>query len=104
MRFGDLYLTRLPNTSGAPGKLRPALVLFDLGADAVVCRVTTHHPRSPADVPLADWAPARLISPSIVRVDRLFTAEKFLLTRRIGAVTAADAATVRRTWNTQMRL
>ena len=38
--FGDIFLCQFPFTSGAASKLRPALVLFDLGQDAVICRLT----------------------------------------------------------------
>ena len=41
MKFGDIFICRFPFTSGASSKPRPALVLFDLGADAIICRPTS---------------------------------------------------------------
>ena len=40
MKFGDIFICRFPFTSGAISKPRPALVLFDLGLDVVICRIT----------------------------------------------------------------
>ena len=39
-RFGDIFICQFPFTSGAFNKIRPALVLFDLEQDAIICRVT----------------------------------------------------------------
>jgi hypothetical protein len=39
--FGDIFLCQFPFTSGASGKIRPALLLFDLKEDAIICRVTS---------------------------------------------------------------
>ncbi len=39
--FGEVHLFRMLSTDGADGKLRPVLVLFDLEAHAVVCRITS---------------------------------------------------------------
>ena len=38
--FGDIFICQFPFTSGAASKIRPALVLFDLEQDAIICRVT----------------------------------------------------------------
>ena len=47
-----------PFTSGAPGKVRPALLLFDLNDDAIICRVTSILYDGQLDVVLNDWASA----------------------------------------------
>ena len=56
--FGDICLCQFPFTSGAVSKPRPALVLFDLGADAVICRITSVARTGRLDVTLADWGAA----------------------------------------------
>lgn len=37
--FGDIFICQFPFISGAVTKIRPALVLFDLEQDAIICRV-----------------------------------------------------------------
>lgn len=104
MTLGDLYVLRLPYTSGAPGKPRPTLVLFDAGIDVVVCRITSKPRRPPVDVTLAGYAASGLVVPSVARLDRLYTVEKMQLSRKLGSLTPADLAAGRSVWNTQMRL
>lgn len=82
MRFGNVYICRFPFTSGAAGKVRPSLVLFDLGADAIICRITSASRADPLDVSLADWSAAGLLKPSVARLDSLVTAEKSILRPR----------------------
>jgi mRNA-degrading endonuclease toxin of MazEF toxin-antitoxin module len=91
--FGEVHICQFPHTSGAPGKVRPVLVLFDLGADALVCRVTSV-PRSAAG----------LLKPSVARLDRLLTAEKTIFLRRLGTLSRQDAQAVRSAWNKHMTL
>lgn len=88
-------------------KIRPVLVLFDLRQDVIVCRVTSaqHSQHSgPLDVALMGWQSAGLLKPSVARLDRLVTAEKSVLLRRLGRLDPADLAEVRRRWNQQMTL
>jgi mRNA interferase MazF len=102
--FGDIYLCQFPFTSGAVSKPRPALVLFDLGADAVICRITSVARNGRLDVTLVDWRAAGLLKPSVARLDRLVTAEKTVLTRLLGQLTVADQQIARQAWNLHMRL
>lgn len=104
MRFGEIHLCRFPFTSGGEFKTRPALVLFDLIEDALICRVTSMPRNGPLDVPVRDWQAAGLLKPSTARLDRLVTAEKTIFLRSLGSLTAKDAETVRAAWNARMRL
>jgi len=52
--FGDVFICQFPFTSGATSKVRPALVLFDLEHDAVICRVTEVLRAGVLDVTLKD--------------------------------------------------
>lgn len=88
--FGDILLCQFPFTSGAPGKVRPALLLFDLNDDAIICRVTSILHDHSLDVLLNDWASAGLLKPSVARLDRVVTAEKTIFLRRLGALSAPD--------------
>lgn len=102
--FGEIFLCQFPFTSGAVSKSRPVLVLFDLQPDAVICRVTSVLRTGAFDVSLKDWTQAGLAKPSVARLDRLVTAEKTLLTRRLGQISAHDEAAIRAAWNEHMRL
>ena len=104
MLFGEIYLCRFPFTSGAVSKPRPALVLFDLRIDVLICRITSAARSGPLDIPIAEWVAAGLAKPSIAKLDRLVTAEKSLLGRRLGELSSADAAAIRAAWNQHMRL
>lgn len=85
-------------------KPRPALVLFDLRQDVLICRVTSVVRTGPLDIALVDWKNAGLAKPSVARLDRIVTAEKSVLVRRLGQLSAADDAAVRSAWNQNMRL
>ena len=104
MKFGEIFLCRFPFTSGGTTKVRPSLVLFDIGSDAIVCRVTSVVRSGAFDVSLADWAAAGLAMPSVVRLNRIVTIEKSLLFRRLGVLSQADEDAVRRIWNANMVL
>jgi hypothetical protein len=102
--FGEIFLCRFPFTSGVLSKQRPALDLFDLGLDVLICRITSAAASGPLDIPISSWRPAGLAKPSIARLNRLVTSEKSLLTRRLRNLTPADAAAIRAAWNHHMRL
>jgi len=102
--FGDVFIARFPFTSGTLSKPRPVLVLFDLQADVLICRVTSVPRVGPLDVTLHDWQQAGLALPSVARLDRLVTAEKSVLGRRLGRLSDGDQAAVRTAWNQHMRL
>ena len=102
--FGEIFICQFPFTSGAVSKIRPALVLFDLRHDAIICRVTSVLRSEPLDVTLTDWRAAGLLKPSVARLDRIVTAEKTVFVRRLGVLSSSDLDAVRNTWNQQMRL
>lgn len=96
---GEFWLADIPFTSGSNSKKRPVLVLWLDGMDAVVAAATSAAPRSPTDVPLADWKISGLRLPSTVRLARLDCLEQVLLIHRLGAISAADAAQVKAVWS-----
>lgn len=102
--FGEIFLCEFPFTSGAPGKIRPVLIIFDLHLDALICRVTSVARSDPLDVPLTDWQAAGLLKPSVACLDRLVTAERALFRRRLGILSIRDQEAVRDRWNSHMRL
>jgi mRNA interferase MazF len=88
--FGDVVLCRFPFTSGTAAKVRPALVLFDLLHDDIVCRLSSVLSASPLDVPVNDCQLAGLIQPSVIRLDRIVTIERSIVLRKLGALSPAD--------------
>ena len=83
-------------TAGTGAKRRPTLVLLDTGdADMIVAPITSRAGRSAFDVALSDWQQAGLLIASVVRVHKPTTAEKRLVERTLGALTASDWAQVR---------
>jgi hypothetical protein len=99
-----VYLCQFPFTSGSGGKIRPALVLFDLQVDAIICRITSVLHTEPLDVRLREWHAAGLLKPSVARLGRLVTTEKTVFLKRLGALSPGDASTIRMTWNRLMKL
>ncbi len=104
MKFGEVFICRFPFTSGQVSKPRPALALFDVGSDVVICRITSAQHTDAFDISWADWAAAGLAKPSIVRLSRLVTAEKSLLHVRVGELTGRDKEAIRQIWNSHMTL
>src|SRR6266436_8260673 len=102
IKFGEIFLCQFPFTSGKLSKRRPVLVLFDLPLNAVICRITSVPHSGSLDVAITDWMAAGLAKPSIARLNRLVTAEKSLLLKRLGELSAADNMTIRTAWNTNM--
>jgi mRNA interferase MazF len=100
---GEFWVANIPFTGGSGSKKRPVLVLWLDGLDAVVAAVTSAAPRSPTDVPLADWRPAGLRVPSTVRLSRLDCLEQVLLIHKIGAISAADASGVKAVWSAHVQ-
>ena len=103
--FGEVFLCQFPFTSGAASKVRPALVLFDPGPDALICRITSVQRTGPLDVGLTDWRTAGLLKLSVARLDRLVTVERttvFLC--RLGLLSVPDQMAVRTVWNGHMQL
>jgi len=102
--FGEIHLCLFPFTSGAPGKVRLSLLLFDLQHDAIICRVTSALYSGPLDITLNDWQAAGLLKPSVARIGRIVTAEKSIFLRRLGVLSARDLEAVRQAWNQHMKL
>ena len=92
---GDLILTAFPYASGAQAKVRPALVLLDMGdVDVLVARVTTKPHRTPYDVTLTGWRQAGLRAPSVVRLHKVATLEKNLIVQTLGRIGQGDRSKI----------
>jgi len=95
---GEFWLADIPFTDQSASKKRPILALWLDAADVVVAAVTSAVPRSATDVALTDWRISGLRVASTVRLSRLDCLEKSLLLRRLGTVSAGDAAKLKAAW------
>ncbi len=102
--FGEIYLCRFPFTDGVGAKIRPALVLFDLGEDAIICRVISQIGRGPLVVSITEWRTAGLIKASYAKLDRIITAQKTVFLKKLGHLSERNLAEVRECWNERMRI
>ncbi|WP_071527232.1 type II toxin-antitoxin system PemK/MazF family toxin [Nodosilinea nodulosa] len=90
-RPGDLVLIAFPFTDGVGEKRRPALILLDTGdPDVIVSRVTSQSYSTPFDIALENWEGANLLRPSTVRLHKLATLDKTLVSRQLGQLSADD--------------
>jgi mRNA interferase MazF len=102
--FGDIFIFRFPFTSGEFSKPRPALILFSDEPDYIICPITSVLRTSKFDVTIQCWREGGLEKPSGIRLNRLLTVEKKLLTRWIGKLNEVDLAVVKLAWNNHMVL
>jgi mRNA interferase MazF len=94
---GEIILVNEPFTTGSALKLRPGVVLFDVGDDdVVVARITRRKPSHPYDIPIIRWQEAGLLAPSTVRLHKLLTSEKALVGKRVGQMAPEDLDAIRR--------
>ena len=99
--FGDVLLVPFPFTDQSGTKKRPAVLVSSTGYNAnrrdIVIMAITSQLRQPlgfGEAMLADWQAAGLIKVSVLKP--LFTTiEQGLVIRTMGALSAADAKTLR---------
>ncbi|HEX3869883.1 MAG TPA: type II toxin-antitoxin system PemK/MazF family toxin [Pirellulales bacterium] len=102
IRPGEFWVADIPFTDARGSKKRPVLVLWLDGPDVVAAAVTSAPPRTPTDVPLADWRASGLRVASTVRLSRLDCLEQSLMLARIGSISVADAETIKQVWASQL--
>ena len=88
---GAVVLVTFPFSDLSQSKLRPAVVLADVGrGDHVLCQVTSKPYGDPSAVKLeqADFASGSLEITSYVRPGKLFTASTDLITSEVGTLKA----------------
>ena len=92
---GEIVMAVVPFSSGATAKLRPALVVLDMGDnDLLIARMTTHPYSTVWDIPVADWKSAGLLGPGVIRLHKLTVIEKTLVHKRIGLLQPHDRLAV----------
>ncbi len=86
---GDIVVLPFPYSDLSASKKRPAMVLADLkGNDIILCQITSQFVKDDYAIALnnSDFIKGSLNRPSNIRPNRLFTAEKSIIIRKIGTV------------------
>ena len=94
-KFGEIVLIAFPFTSGVGSKKRPALVLCDADdPDILVARITSQPVFEKDGLVLTDWSFAGLLIPSTVRLHKVATLEKSLVSCTLGTLSVRDERAV----------
>lgn len=86
---GDIVVLPFPYSDLSSAKKRPAMVLANLkGNDIIPCQITSQYVKDDYAIALydADFIEGSLKQPSNIRPNRLFTAEKCIISRTVGKV------------------
>jgi mRNA interferase MazF len=86
---GDIVVLPFPYSDLTSSKKRPAMVLADLkGYDIILCQITSQFVKDNYAIALdpSDFKKGSLNKPSNIRPNRLFTAEKSIITLKVGTV------------------
>lgn len=97
VKRGTVVLVRFPFSDLSASKLRPAVVLTEVGrGDSVLVQVTSNPYSDPRAVELteASFARGSLDRTSYVRPGKLFTANELLIARPVGELAPAAAEAV----------
>lgn len=89
---GEVVVIPFPFSDLSATKRRPALVVADLpGDDVILCQITSQPAGNAFAIPLTDpdFATGSLQRPSMIRPERIFTADARIILRSVGKV--ADA-------------
>ena len=92
-----VVLVPFPFSDLSQAKLRPAIVLADVGRDDwILCQVTSTPYGDPRALPLAedDFATGSLHVASYARPGKLFTAHRRLMVRRVGQLKPQPLQTI----------
>jgi len=95
---GEIAAVEFPFSNLQGHKRRPGLILAFDGLDYLMARVTTHPPRDPWDVALAEWRAAGLPLASTVRLAKLAAVDERLIHHGVGRLSEADRQAVLQAW------
>ncbi len=89
---GDVVVVPFPFSDLTDSKRRPALVVATLkGEDVILCLITSVQREDESSVRVSnnDFKSGTLNSPSMVRVNRMFTADKAIILYKAGSIKEA---------------
>ena len=103
--FGDIVLVNFPHSGAQTVKRRPALMVLDIGdADLVLAPITTRERADAGDVRLDGWRESGLLRESWVRLAKVASLEKRLVSRRLERLSDADRVQAAQSWSMLFRL
>ena len=94
---GNVVLAPLPFTDLSEIKVRPAVVVADVGTqDWILCQVTSRSPSRDRHIPIVpkDMKRGKLRFQSWVRPDRLYTVNERVFRRTVGRLSVAKRAEI----------
>ena len=94
---GDVVLTPFPYTDLSESKIRPAVVVADVGMeDWVLCEITSSPQMRPRYIEIvdSDFQSGRLRVPSWARPDRITTLNERVFIRPLGHLTPSKQAEI----------
>lgn len=103
IRPGDFWLASVPFTDGSGAKIRPVLVFWLDGQDAVIAAITSAAPRTSTDIVLNDWQAGGLKRPSTLRLSRLACLHQALLHTQMGHISRTDARRLKDIWTKHIK-
>ena len=86
---GDIVVVPFPFSDLSESKKRPAFVVSVLkGDDIILCQITSHTVKDKYAVPLRkiDFSVGNLMIDSNIRPNRIFTADKSIISYKVGSV------------------
>ncbi len=86
---GEVVVVPFPFSDLSESKRRPALVLADLaGDDIILCQITSQNVKDFYSIALnsKDFSSGNLNKTSNIRPNRIFTADKHIVLKRIGRI------------------
>lgn len=95
---GDIVVIPFPFSDLSTVKRRPCLVLAALmGADLILCQITSRKETVPYSIPLddTDIVNGQLNVKSLIRPNRIFTADKNIIIRKVGTLNQTKLDEVR---------
>jgi mRNA interferase MazF len=86
---GDIVVIPFPFSDLSGSKKRPALVLADLqGDDIILCQITSQQVKDNYAFPVknSDFKTGKLTAPSNIRPNRIFTADKNIIIKKVASL------------------
>lgn len=86
---GDIVVIPFPFSDLSASKKRPALVLADLEEnDIILCQITSQHKKDQFAMPIGeeDFTEGALIKLSYIRPNKIFTADKRIIIRKVATI------------------